>query len=111
VWPLHVGFMDAGLTAGIDQPKSDPADIARIAVDGIAAGDVEILSDEVSNNVRARLAGGVAALYPGTRRSQLLSVTRWIEASVQGPAAVDVRDFAGDLGLYSDFSAVVLDGH
>jgi hypothetical protein len=46
----------------------------------------------------------------GTRRSQLLSVTRWIEASVQGPAAVDVRDFAGDLGLYSDFPAVVLDG-
>jgi NAD(P)-dependent dehydrogenase (short-subunit alcohol dehydrogenase family) len=64
VGALHVGFMDTDLTAGIDQPKSDPADIARIAVDGIAAGDVEILADEVSNNVRARLAGGVAALYP-----------------------------------------------
>jgi len=64
VGALHVGFMDTDLTAGVDQPKSDPADIARIAVDGIAAGDVEILADEVSANVRAGLAGGVAALYP-----------------------------------------------
>ena len=47
----------------------------------------------------------------GTRRSQLLSVTRWIEAGVRrGLAAVDVRDFASDLGLHSDFSAGVLDG-
>ncbi|HEY3843938.1 MAG TPA: SDR family oxidoreductase [Acidimicrobiales bacterium] len=61
---LHVGFMDTDLTAGIDQPKLDPADIARIAVDGIAAGSVEILADELSSTVRAGLAGGVAALYP-----------------------------------------------
>jgi NAD(P)-dependent dehydrogenase (short-subunit alcohol dehydrogenase family) len=61
---LHVGFMDTDLTAGVTQPKSDPADIARIAVDGIAAGAVEILADELSGNVRAGLAGGVAALYP-----------------------------------------------
>ena len=27
-------------------------------------GSVEILADEVSTSVRARLAGGVAALYP-----------------------------------------------
>jgi hypothetical protein len=46
----------------------------------------------------------------GTRRSQLLSVTRWIEASVRGLAAVDVRDFASDLGIHPDFSAGVLDG-
>ena len=46
----------------------------------------------------------------GTRRSHLLSVTRWIEASVRGLAAVDVRDFASDLGIHSDFSAGVLDG-
>lgn len=61
---LHVGFMDTDLTAGIDQPKLDPAEIARIALDGIAAGSVEILADELSNTVRAGLAGGVAALYP-----------------------------------------------
>jgi NAD(P)-dependent dehydrogenase (short-subunit alcohol dehydrogenase family) len=64
VGALHVGFMDTDLAAAVDRPKSDPADIARIAVDGTAAGDVEILADEASMNVRARLAGGVAALYP-----------------------------------------------
>jgi hypothetical protein len=46
----------------------------------------------------------------GTRRSQLLSVTRWIEAGVGRLAAVDARDFASDLGLHSDFPAAVLDG-
>ena len=39
-----------------------------------------------------------------------LNVTWWIEAGVRGLAAVEVRDFAGDLGIHSDYSAGVLDG-
>ncbi len=65
VGALHVGFMDTDLAKGVDQPKSDPADIARIAVDGIAAGEAEILADAISGQVRAGLASGVKALYPG----------------------------------------------
>ncbi len=61
---LHVGFMDTDMTRGIDAPKADPADIARVAVDGIVAGDAEIIADEISTQVQAGLAGGVAALYP-----------------------------------------------
>ena len=61
---LHVGYMDTDMTRGVDGPKSDPADIARIAVDGIAAGAYEILADDISRQVQAGLAGGVAALYP-----------------------------------------------
>ena len=61
---LHVGYMDTDMTRGVDAPKSDPADIARIAVDGIAAGAYEILADDISRQVQAGLAGGVAALYP-----------------------------------------------
>lgn len=38
---LHVGYMDTDMTARITSEKSDPADIARIAVDGIAAGAYE----------------------------------------------------------------------
>lgn len=64
VGALHVGFMDTDLTKGVDQPKSDPADIARIAVDGIASGETEILADAISEQVRAGLAAGVKALYP-----------------------------------------------
>jgi NAD(P)-dependent dehydrogenase (short-subunit alcohol dehydrogenase family) len=61
---LHVGYMDTAMTTGVEAPKSDPADIARIAVDGLAAGSPEIVADEVSRQVQAGLAGGVAALYP-----------------------------------------------
>jgi NAD(P)-dependent dehydrogenase (short-subunit alcohol dehydrogenase family) len=61
---LHVGYMDTDMVRHIDAPKSDPAVIAKLAIDGIAAGDAEIIADELSRQVRAGLSGGVAALYP-----------------------------------------------
>jgi NAD(P)-dependent dehydrogenase (short-subunit alcohol dehydrogenase family) len=61
---LHVGFMDTDMTAGVDSPKSDPADIARLAVDGLEADSYEIVADDLSRLIRDSLAGGVAALYP-----------------------------------------------
>lgn len=61
---LHVGYMDTDMVARVTAPKSDPAQIARIAVDGLEADLPEILADEVSRQVQAGLAGGVTALYP-----------------------------------------------
>jgi NAD(P)-dependent dehydrogenase (short-subunit alcohol dehydrogenase family) len=61
---LHVGYMDTDMTAGVTAPKSDPADIARIAVNGIEADLYEIVADDVSRHVQSGLSGGVAALYP-----------------------------------------------
>ncbi|MFF0079313.1 SDR family oxidoreductase [Streptomyces canus] len=61
---LHVGYMDTDMVRAVDAAKSNPADIARIAVDGIAAGAYEILADESSRQAQAALAGGVSALYP-----------------------------------------------
>lgn len=61
---LHVGYVDTDMASHVDEPKSDPADIARIALDGLEAGEPEILADELSKQVQAGLAGGVAALYP-----------------------------------------------
>ncbi|MFF5181341.1 SDR family oxidoreductase [Micromonospora sp. NPDC000316] len=61
---LHVGYMDTDMAAAVTQPKSDPAVIARIAVDGIESDAYEIVADEISRRVQAGLAGGVAALYP-----------------------------------------------
>lgn len=61
---LHVGYVDTDMASHIDEPKSDPADVARIALDGLEAGDAEIIADELTKQVRAGLAGGVAALYP-----------------------------------------------
>jgi NAD(P)-dependent dehydrogenase (short-subunit alcohol dehydrogenase family) len=61
---LHVGYMDTDMTKAIEAAKSDPADIGRIALDGIEAGEEEIIADDVSRAVQAGLSGGVAALYP-----------------------------------------------
>jgi NAD(P)-dependent dehydrogenase (short-subunit alcohol dehydrogenase family) len=61
---LHVGYMDTDMARHVDAPKSNPADIARIAIDGIAADDAEILADELSKQVLAGLSSGVAGLYP-----------------------------------------------
>jgi NAD(P)-dependent dehydrogenase (short-subunit alcohol dehydrogenase family) len=61
---LHVGYMDTDMTKGIDSPKADPADVARVALDGIVAGDAEIIADEVTRYVLNGLSSGVAGLYP-----------------------------------------------
>jgi NAD(P)-dependent dehydrogenase (short-subunit alcohol dehydrogenase family) len=61
---LHVGYMDTDLAAGVDVPKLDPAVVATLALDQLAAGIPEILADDLSKQVQAGLAGGVAALYP-----------------------------------------------
>src|SRR5208282_5639156 len=61
---LHVGYMDTDMTRSIDAPKADPGAIARLALDGIGAGDAEIIADEISKQVLAGLSAGVAGLYP-----------------------------------------------
>jgi NAD(P)-dependent dehydrogenase (short-subunit alcohol dehydrogenase family) len=64
VTALHVGYMDTDMTRQVDAPKSDPAVVAKLALDELAQGSVEVLADEVSRRLQAGLAGGVAALYP-----------------------------------------------
>lgn len=61
---LHVGFMDTDMTAGINAPKADPKDIAKIAIDGIEAGLYEIVADDISKQVKAGLSGEISGLYP-----------------------------------------------
>jgi NAD(P)-dependent dehydrogenase (short-subunit alcohol dehydrogenase family) len=61
---LHVGYMDTDMAAKVTGPKEDPAKIARLAIDGIEAGQYEIIADATSQQVLAGLAGGVGALYP-----------------------------------------------
>ncbi|MCT2196834.1 SDR family oxidoreductase [Paenibacillus sp. p3-SID1389] len=61
---LHVAFMDTDMTANVKAPKASPADIAKIAIDGVEADNYEIVADEFSRNVQRDFAGGVQALYP-----------------------------------------------
>lgn len=64
VTALHVGFIDTDMARHVDRPKLDPAVVARRALDGLEAGETEVLADELSRRVQAGLSGGVAALYP-----------------------------------------------
>ena len=54
---LHVGYMDTDMAARVpaDQ-KIDPAVVAGIALDAVAAGRPEILADDISRGVKAGLA-------------------------------------------------------
>jgi len=61
---LHVGYMDTDMARHVTAPKTDPAVVAKLALDGVAAGQFEVVADEVSQQVQRGLAGGVAALYP-----------------------------------------------
>lgn len=64
VTALHVGYMQTDMAAHVDGPKADPAQVAGLALDGVAAGAPEVLADALSRQVQAALAGGVPALYP-----------------------------------------------
>ena len=65
---LHVGFMDTDMTAGLDVPKSSPDDVALQVMDGLEAGDFEVLADDVSRRVRAGLSEDLTVLYPALAR-------------------------------------------
>jgi NAD(P)-dependent dehydrogenase (short-subunit alcohol dehydrogenase family) len=54
---LHVGYMDTDMANfAPDDQKSDPAVVANLALDGLFAGEPEILADELSRTVKAQLS-------------------------------------------------------
>ncbi|WP_338785932.1 SDR family oxidoreductase [Metabacillus sp. FJAT-53654] len=61
---LHVGFMETDMTTSLEVPKSNPEDIAKIAIDGLESDSFEIVADDVSRKVQRDFAGGVSAIYP-----------------------------------------------
>ncbi|MDG0853682.1 SDR family oxidoreductase [Roseateles puraquae] len=56
VTSLHVGYMDTDMVRGVAGPKASPADVARQALQALAAGDFEVLADEVSRQVKQSLS-------------------------------------------------------
>jgi len=53
---LHVGFMDTDLTRGFDTEKISPEDVASLTLDGLEAGQEEVLADEVTRAVKHGLS-------------------------------------------------------
>jgi NAD(P)-dependent dehydrogenase (short-subunit alcohol dehydrogenase family) len=64
----HMGYMDTDMTAGIDAPKSAPADIAQSIVNALHAGEDEVLTDETSRQVKQGFAAPRSA-YLGAPRA------------------------------------------
>jgi hypothetical protein len=52
------------MAADIDAPKVAPEDVAAATLDGIEAGEYEVLADETARRVRAALSGPLTDLYP-----------------------------------------------
>lgn len=61
---LHVGYMDTDMASAITEFKTDPAEVARLALDGVEAGAFEVLADDLTRQVRSGLSADVAAVYP-----------------------------------------------
>lgn len=61
---LHLGYTDTPMTVGVTAPKNDPADVVRAAYDGLEAGDLEVLADKVSVDVKRQLADSIETMYP-----------------------------------------------
>ena len=59
---LHLGLTDTDMAKEWDAPKGDPADVVRDALDGLQAGETEVLADETSRQVKAMLAHPPAAV-------------------------------------------------
>nr|WP_296065808.1 hypothetical protein [uncultured Actinoplanes sp.] len=53
----HVGFIDTDMVAHVQGfPKNDAARVAELALDGVAAGQAEILIDDYTRSVKAGLS-------------------------------------------------------
>ncbi|MFO6418655.1 SDR family oxidoreductase [Hylemonella sp. W303a] len=61
VTALHMGFVDTDLTRGMEVPKSTPQDIVRLAYEGLEAGAMEVLADDITRQVKQSLSTPAAA--------------------------------------------------
>ncbi len=59
---VHVGYMDTDMTAGVDAPKSRPADLVVQVIEALEKGEDEVLGDETSRFVKSVLSGPPAHL-------------------------------------------------
>jgi NAD(P)-dependent dehydrogenase (short-subunit alcohol dehydrogenase family) len=53
---LYLASTDTDMMAGIDVPKNDPADVVRTALDGLEAGEWEVIADADTAGAKAGLS-------------------------------------------------------
>lgn len=59
---VHVGFIDTEMVADIGLPKTAPSTVAATIIDALEAGAHEVLVDEITAAVKAKLSGPVEDL-------------------------------------------------
>jgi NAD(P)-dependent dehydrogenase (short-subunit alcohol dehydrogenase family) len=59
---VHVGFIDTEMVADVGLPKTAPSTVAATILDALEAGSHEILVDEITVAVKAKLSGPVEDL-------------------------------------------------
>lgn len=64
----HLGYTDTPMTAALDVPKEDPRDIVEAIYTGLEAGELEVLADDTSREVKQALAEPLPVLYPALAR-------------------------------------------
>jgi short-subunit dehydrogenase len=65
---VHVGYMDTGMTEGVDAPKADPDEVAQTIVTAVEAGKDEVLADGTAQYVKAELSAE-RGIYLGAPRA------------------------------------------
>lgn len=60
---VYMAYVDTDMTAGVEAPKSSPEEVVAQVLDGIEAGELEILADQTTRDVRASLHQPVATRY------------------------------------------------
>lgn len=60
---VHMGYVDTDMTAAVDAPKIAPSDVVRQVLDGVEAGALEVMADDLTRDVRAGLHQPVGARY------------------------------------------------
>lgn len=55
---VYLGYTDTDMTAALDVPKNDPADVARQIVGAIESGADEVLADETTRRARETVFSG-----------------------------------------------------
>jgi len=73
---VHAGFIDTDMAAGLDVPKISPESVARQVFDAVEAGQIEVLADERSRDVKAKLSRDHELIYP--------PIQEFWDAAIQG---------------------------
>ena len=60
---VYLGYVDTDMTSGVDAPKRSPADVVRQVLNGIEAGALEVIADDLARTVRDGLRQPVAERY------------------------------------------------